>query len=260
MKTIKRISALLSALATSVSIMLCINQNTIATSKTMNINVKFGTSYTAQYYVPSSFLYRFPVIEETVHNRYYDLIGVNLNFLYTPITSHVISTTADTCHTTSQGFDNHCQHVSEYNCGWGSTYHCTNYNYIKNTYFPNTSSSTNEVTAYLTAAPLCGRSSDSNLHGYVNGVAFTNSNCFFVRDTDYVKSYYSDAIYDVAYVAGTFAHEIGHMYGTMDHTDSGSANCLWGANHDTYYVKSNLMICMNCYVTLLSNANMYNHS
>ncbi len=234
-------------------------QEAKANNRKMNVYVNYGQSVSEVYGSSTTYLNRFPNIVNRVTVYYMAVAGINIDFKYTGSYFNVICTNADSCRSELQDFNHECLHISEYNCGNGYTYHCTNYTKIKNDEFSAADNYQNGVAFYLTSAKLCRR--DSNyLHGYVNGVTFGNRKCIIARDYDYTYLYYSDPANDYVYVSGTIVHELGHMYYVTHHYENGVTDCIWGHNHNSYDVKKYIKVCSICAATIQSNADLYQHS
>lgn len=149
-------------------------------------------------------------------------------------------------------------------CQNSSTYHHTNvYNVRKDWQNKVSLSGTNRVNMLITAVRLC--TVENSTHKLIRGKFFATDNKIILQDFDFaidgINQYRN---YNIYYLRAVMIHEIGHMYGTSDHTtrtyDDSIDNCLWGVNKENQNVAENLLICNECYETIRSNASRYNHS
>lgn len=232
-----------------------------ATSRTMNLKVYFDITTTTQYGVPGAFYTRFPRIASKVQGFYFGAFSINLNFTNLK-QADVISTEMSECLTEyyNTNFNRYCGIVDAL-C---SSSHHTNEFKVRDDFFSKTGFNTsNCVAVYLSCGIFCH--GNNSAHHTANGSTFTAYDFLEVRDSDYVR--YNTSLADTKYINYTsevLAHEIGHLYGVLDHynTEYGDSrdNCIWGKNMYNESVAQNLSICSTCRETIMANADNYNHS
>ncbi len=111
--------------------------------------------------------------------------------------------------------------------------------------------SNNEYMAYITVAQLC--TNNRGYHHYVYGSTSNSNKTIVMRDTDYCRSH-TNIGNACAYARKTFVHEVGHIFGIVDHyntkTNTIKDDCIWGFNHNSPSVVANCAICPSCIYTL----------
>lgn len=234
--------------------------NAKAASRQLNIITTFDISETATYGVPNAFFSRFDAIATKVADAYRNNFSITLNFTK-PTYNYVVSSFAYECRQQYNSYFNDiCGHAINSNCSNSGPLHHTNYHVIKNDVMPTLSS--NAIDMHVTAVKLC-RVRNGEHGELIPGVNFGES--IIVRDTDYTieTGVLNPSFCNVVFYARTVAHEIGHSYGVQDHYSSptdGSPNCIWGYNRSRDDVADNLYMCSACRVTIMQNANKFNHS
>ncbi len=235
--------------------------NAKAASRQLNIITTFDISETVTYGVPNAFMSRFDEMTTKVADAYQNNFSITLNFTQ-PTTNYVVSSCAYECRQQyNSNFKDICGHTTNANCSNSGPLHHTNYHVIRDDVIPSLSS--NAIDMHVTAVKMC-RVSDGSHEELIPGVNFGKER-IIVRDTDYTiqTNVLNPSYCDVIFYARTVAHEIGHSYGVQDHYSSptdGSPNCIWGYNRSRNDVADNLYMCSVCRVTIMQNANNFNHS
>lgn len=252
MRLLKRFTGLLTAVVLTSCIM---TTNVSALENHLNIEVYMDKSYVTKNGQPTAWTTKYESLTETVGYMYNLLAGIELDFNFTLDSYHMITSTADSC--INKNDDGTCNHCSYLYCSNDGPYHHNNIIYLMNS----VSTYSNLVTAslILTASPLCAV--DNNFHFYVNGVSSYLTKRITVMEHDVEPEEGERFVHNTR---ATIAHEIGHLFGVVDHYNIEYGDerdeCIYGAKKEDKDVTNGMKICENCRATIKANKSLYNQS
>ncbi len=242
----------------------------------INVITTFGITEVQQYGVPNAFIARYDRIKSKVSSYYNMVYGIEINF--TQPTTQVLSPPVDVCRSNAHDFNSLCDCVITKSCQNGNPYHCTNIEYNMGELYKY-SMNNNGYRLHITASMLCTNAAPPDggnpRHSTANGLFYGMGayKHLMVRDYDYTKdenvTNWLGNSANITWVGKTVAHEIGHIYGAVDHynidaetseLEGLSDDCIWGKNKEDEEIARGLVTCSYCSNTIRSNRSKYQHT